>query len=51
MRLIVVKGDWNYLTAERKRETSRISRGEERNRDHDQNKQETAQQSVGDTDR
>jgi hypothetical protein len=25
MRLIVVKGDWNYLTAERKRETSRTS--------------------------
>ena len=27
MRLIVVKGDWNYLTAERKRETSRTSDG------------------------
>jgi hypothetical protein len=25
MRLIVVKGDWNYLTAERKREASRTS--------------------------
>jgi hypothetical protein len=25
MRLIVVKDDWNYLTAERKRETSRTS--------------------------
>jgi hypothetical protein len=25
MRLIVVKSDWNYLTAERKRETSRTS--------------------------
>ena len=25
MRLIVVKDDWNYLTAEKKRETSRTS--------------------------